>query len=510
MSDESLKPMALEGVGEVVTPLRVAVLEYLYGLDSGAFEQLAAKWEMAGKVHFMPFTEWDAEECIKCLQLFLEYGVWAGYLFRRGDIWKHYLLSIVEDENCKVGLEYICTVGSPADLIIFLRATYKMGRSVIPDQEFDALESMYTAAFPNYKSILEGTSDDVAPYMNENIAQAIKFSSVRGARTVTPKQAPSTGAYAQLNAEKSTSVKPVRSAQEAYEFMLGAPKVRTHWSLKVDGVNTKCLFKDGEDLEIAVSRGRAADGWDYTEAIKRVIETQGIDVSGINGKVTGEAIVDSSVLEKFRLKYIGKDYKSPKSTAGAMLRAPQLFEVEDYKYLRYYPFDVEGMLKSDAFDALIAAGFVVPPSFTIDAGGVPLGSLEEFSEWLSVNIMDPLWNLGKDMDIGSDGVVLQLLTDVESDRADKYSDLNIALKFSHWTEAEYQSVVEDILFEQQRVEMSVVLVIEPVTTRDLNVATRVSVGSSAILIKDGVKVGDKIRFARKSEAINIYLGKVVE
>ena len=88
--------------------------------------------------------------------------------------------------------------------------------------------------------------------------------------------------------------------------------------------------------------------------------------------------------------------------------------------------------------------------------------------------------------------------------------MNVALKFSHWTESEYQSKVLDILFEQNRVEISVVLKIEPVTTRDFNVATRVGIGSPAILVHDGVKIGDTIAFTRKSEANNVYLRKVID
>lgn len=447
-----------------------------------------------------------ADACIECLTLFMDCGIWAGFLFQRGDVWSIYIKSISEERFDKA-LSLVMSVGGPGDLILYLRACYKFGYQVIPDQEYDVLEKMYIDTFPALSYLNDTTNDDEV--YTPIVKDAIRMSGVRGAKDAAPRRAEG-GAYASLNSEKSTSVRPVRSAEEAYEYLKGAASLApdTQWSLKVDGFNTKCLFKpDGGGLEVAVSRGRAADGWDYTEAIQRVIQVQNIDVSRLIGKITGEAMVDPAALDILRLKYPGKDYKTPKSTAGAMLRAPQFFDVEDYQYLRFYPFDMDGAPKDVAFDHFKDAGFVPPPEFRFSYSEIPLGSLEEFSDWVEATIMDPLWKLGQEHSIGSDGVVLQLLTDVESDRADKYSDLNIALKFSHWTEAEYTSTVEEILFEQRRVEMSVVLVIAPVVTRDMNVATRVSVGSPAILVSDDVRVGDEIVFVRKSEAINIYLGK---
>ena len=447
-----------------------------------------------------------ADDCIACLTLFMECNIWAGYLFQRGDVWSVYIKSISEDRYEKA-ISLVMSMGGPGDLILYLRACYKFGYQVIPDQEYDVLEKMYIETFPALSYLNDTTNDDEV--YTPIVKDAIRLSGVRGAKDAAPRRAEG-GAYASLNSEKSTSVRPVRSAEEAYGYLKSASDLApaTHWSLKVDGFNTKCLFKpDGGGLEVAVSRGRAADGWDYTEAIQRVIQVQNIDVSQLSGKITGEAMVDPSALETLRLKYAGKEYKTPKSTAGAMLRAPQYFDVEDYKYLHFYPFDMDGVHKDIAFDHFKAAGFAPPPEFRFSYSEVPLGSLDEFSVWLETTIMDPLWEYGQAQSIGSDGVVLQLLTDVENDRADKYSDLNIALKFSHWTEAEYTSTVEEILFEQRRVEMSVVLLIKPVVTRDMNVATRVSVGSPAILVNDGVHVGDEISFVRKSEAINIYLGK---
>lgn len=484
---------------------REKALGYLLFLDPVAAADTAEQWKMNCPP---PIVIDTADDCIMCLSCFMSEGIWSGYLFSHPNVWGIYIKSLA-DERFHKALELVMSAGGPGDLILYLRACYKFGYQVIPDQEYDALEQIYLGAYPNLSYLNDYTNDDLS-ILTPIVKDAVKLSGFRSSKEAAPRKAEVTGSFASLNSEKSTSVRPVRSCAEAYQYLLdNADKApATHWSLKVDGFNTKCLFHaDGTGLDVAISRGRASDGWDYTEAIRRVVDLNCKDVSLLSGKITGEAIVDSEALAMLRMKYPGKDYKTPKSTAGAMLRSPQSFDVDDYQYLHFYPFDVEGYSKDAAFELLERAGLQPPPSFRFEFKQIPLDSLEIFSRWLESTIMDPLWEYGKAHHIGSDGVVLQLLSDVENDRADKYSDLNIALKFSHWTEAEYTSHVVDILFEQRRVEMSVVLKIDPVTTRDLNVATRVSVGSPAILVKDNVRVGDEIVFARKSEAMNIYLGK---
>ena len=497
-----VKEFSLEEQSEVNSKFAKA-MEYLHGLSEEAYNDVLKQIGQFAIVDYDAHEDWTPEDCIECLSLFMDYGIWIGHLFLNGPVWSIYVKSRVE-EKYRDAIEYVLTVGVPDDFIMYLNAAARFGTPVLPDQEYDVIEQAYKAAFPGVLSIENFTFEDAV--YGSVVNNAIKMSTTRGSKSASPRRAPE-GVAASLNAEKSTSIKPVRSYLEAYEFIKNAPGVPTHWSLKVDGFNTKGLVKEG-DLEVALSRGRATDSWDYTEAIRKVFVAKGVTLTGLDGKITGESMVDPNALDYLRAKYPGKDYKTPKSTAGAMLRAPQSFDDSDYKHLKFYPFEIEGTRKNIAFEKFKEAGFDVVPSKMFGAGEIPLDSLESFSKWLDDNIMDFMYEEGQKLGIGSDGVVLQLLTDVESDRADKYSDLNIALKFSHWTEQSYQSIVTNILLEQRRVTMSVVLEIEPVITRDLNRATRVSVGSSAILIKDGVKIGDTIEFTRKSEAINVYERKV--
>lgn len=479
---------------------------FLITLDEGSALKQAEYWGASTSdfygISSQPIE--SAQNCLECLECFLEQGVWPGYLFGNAEAWSLFLKSISE-ERYHTAIDLLTQHAGPGDLMLYFRATYRMGFPAIPDQEYDILERFYLSTYPALDYLTKQTQDDdvLPPLVKEAIRLSGRRDSAGGTKISTVALE---GQAAALNAEKSTSIKPVRSYPEAYEYLLQATPATTHWSLKVDGVNTKCQFENGS-LTVALSRGRASDSWDYTEAVSRMFKAHGWDMSKLDGKLTGETIVDLSALAALQQKYIDKDYKSPKSLAGAMLRAPQKFDEEDYSGLILYPFEYAEQNKDVAFQKLKEIGMELPPERIAEWDSVPLNSLEEFSQWLDTTILDPLWEESQARQIGTDGVVLQLLSNEESERADKYSDLNIALKFSHWTEAEYVSRVVNIIFEQRRVEMSVVLEIEPVTTRDLNVATRVSIGSPAILVHDGIKIGDNIAFTRKSEAINVYLEK---
>ena len=502
----SINPLSLDKEAEGYTPEQLKLCGYLATLNVDESVRYAKEKGIPFEL-VLPEEFVEPTQVISCLNALFDEGISPTYLFNKREVWGIYLLSVCE-ERFKTGMELVLNIGTHADMILFLRACYKFGYQAISDAEYDALEALYLQFYPALSYLNETTNDDTQQY-TQVVYDAIRVCGLKSSRDGA-KVSAEKGSYASLNAEKSTSVRPVRTYKETYEYLLESPRCGTHWSLKIDGFNTKSLFKENEEgLDAALSRGRATDSWDYTEAVQRIIDTQGINASKLCGKVTGETIVASEGLEYLRTKYSDKGYKSPKSTAGAMLRAPHHFDFDDYKYLRFLPFEYGEYRKDEAFRLLQEAGVTVPPYLEFAEDAIPLGSLEEFSAWLDSNVLDPIWEKGIAAGIGSDGVVLQLLTSVESDRADKYSDLNIALKFSHWAEKAYESRVVRIIFEQKRVEMSVVLEVEPVTTRDLNVATRVSVGSPAILVNHNVRVGDKISFTRKSEAINVYEGKVL-
>lgn len=489
-------------VEQVEDMYKIAAL--LKALNKTTFEEYCDK-NGIDKMYVVDICLETPELVMMCMQEMLKYGIWLGFLFNHREIWSRYMLSIVHDKY-RNAVNLVLSLGTPGDLIVFFRACYKFGYEVIDNEEYDALERFYLETYPELGYLRERVNEDSR--YSEVVQMALKMSVTKMSKGTTAKAPPVDGMYSSLNFEKSTSIMPLRTVQEVYDYLKASPTCRTHWSLKMDGFNVKALWNDGGGgLNIALSRGRATDSWDYTTALKLYLKAHNIDETLLSGKITGEALVDASALDILRAKYPDKDYKSSKSTAGAMLRAPQNFEEDDYKFLNFYPFEYDERMKDVAFAELTSAGLTPPPAIIVEAGDIPLLGLAEFTTWLNETILDPLWSAGSERQGESDGVVLQLLTTVEEDRADKYSDLNVALKFSHWSERVYESTVRNIIFEQQRVLMSVVIEVDPVVTRDMNVATRVSAGSPAILVRDGVRIGDKIRFIRRSEAINVYEGK---
>ena len=456
-----------------------------------------------------PFPFASAPEVIDCMSTFISEGISLSYVFTCKDVWLLYLKSITE-ERYHDALALILEYGAPGDFMLYVRACYRFGFPAISDADYDSLEKLYSDAFPNLTFIFGQTHDD--DQYSSLVMQAIKMSGVKpsgksGAKSLKKLNLEKGSKYEDLNTEKSTSIRPVVTAQEAFDFWCNAPVCRVHFSLKIDGINTKLATAEDVGVELALSRGRAADSIDYSDAIKTFVRVKGIDAAAVPGRITGESFVNIDDLKIVQSHYPDKSYKSPKSTAMAMLRAPHNFIEDDLKYLSFRAFDYNGLKPDEAYKALTSAGFETPPYFEFDGELIPRTSLEDFNAWMDANVLDPLFQEGERLGIGSDGVVMFLLANIDTERKDKYSDSNIAIKYGHWAAATYVSRVTGIVFDQRRVEASIVLEIEPCQTRDMNTATRVGVGSPDILIRDDVRVGDLIEFERKSEAYNVYLNK---
>lgn len=456
-----------------------------------------------------PFSFSQPAEVLDCLSTLMSEGISPAYVFQCPDVWSIYMKSISPEQYHKA-LELVLYHGGPADLMYYVRACYRMGFPAIENSEYDAIERLYLDTFPSLAFFSEQTDDDdVYPAL---VKEAIRMSGVRntgksGAKAISRLNLKDNANYDDLNTEKSTSIRPVVDVSEAYNFWCNAPVCRVHFSLKIDGVNTKIANSAENGMELALSRGRATDSIDYTEAIRTFMELKGIDAKSLPGRVTGESFVGIEDLKIVISHYPDKGYKTPKSTAMAMLRAPHNFVKEDLKYLTCCAFDYNGMKPNESFAILEAAGFSTPPALEFTGEEIPRQSLVEFDQWMNANVLDPLFEQGNKLGIGSDGVVMYLLADINTERKDKYSDSNIAIKYGHWAAATYVSRVTGIVFDQRRVEASIVLEIEPCLTRDMNTATRVGVGSPDILIRDGIRIGDEVVFERKSEAYNVYLRK---
>lgn len=494
------------------------VAEYLAALDSEACSSFCSQTgiDISGVV---PFIFEDPAEVSDCLKCFIARGISPAYLISSPHAWGIYLCSLAE-ERCASAIQMLLATGNPANVMYYFRACYRIGIPAIEDQTSDALEVLYMNAFPSM-SFLRGQSYDDDIY-DPLIMDAVKMSSTRRASTGKPaasaikkldlNSADGSKMYEDLNSEKSRSIRPVVDPQEAFDFWCKSPVCRVHFSLKIDGVNTKMVCGDGKDegLKLALSRGRAADSIDYTQAVHQLFVCKGVQDTLLSGRITGESFVGLDNLKIIQTKYSVKDYKTPKSTAMAMLRAPDNFDADDYKYLSFCAFAYNDLPPDVAFKKLEEAGLQTPPCLEFAGEDIPRTSIQDFNSWMEEKVLDPLYLQGAALGIGSDGVVMYLLADMNTERKDHYSDSNIAIKYYHWAPATYTSVVTGIVFDQRRVEASIVLELEPVVTRDHNTATRAGVGSPDILIRDGVKIGDRIEFTRKSEAYNVYLGKVSE
>lgn len=456
-----------------------------------------------------PFNFSTPEDVMDCMVTFLNEGISFYYLFQKSTVWSIYVKSIAE-ERFHTALDMVLSHGGPADFIYYLRACYHMGFPAIADTDYDAIERFYLEVYPTLSFFNNQTyEDDIYPPL---VKDAVKFSGVKtsgrsAAKALGRLNLKGNLKYADLNTQKSRSIKPAIAVEEAYEFWCKSPICRVHFSLKIDGVNTKIANSSDNGMELAISRGRAADSIDYTEAIRTFIQLKGINAKLLPGQVTGESFVSLQNLKIIQSHYPDKEYKTPKSTAMAMLRAPHNFIEDDLEYLTCCAFDYNGIKPNEAFKLLQEAGFSTPPSLEFAGEEIPRDNLHKFDDWMNKNVLDPLYQKGMELGIGSDGVVMYLLADIDTERKDKYSDSNIAIKYGPWSAVTYVSRVTNFLFDQRRVEASIVLEIEPCVTRDMNTATHVGIGSPDILISDNIRLGDEIVFERKSEAYNVYLKK---
>lgn len=382
----------------------VQTAEYLATLNMSACCEYCRIRELP-IASIVPFNFESPEHVLLCMSTFMEEGISYSYIFEYPDVWSIYLNSISE-ERCHSGIYFVLTQAGPEEFINYLDACYRFGIPAVPDQEYDAILRLYIDTYPQLASLNDDTYDD--RIFSTVVLEAVRMSSTKGQRVKTGKRMDLTGVagYDELNMEKTTSIRPVITPDEAFVFWKDAPMCRVHFSLKIDGINTKMSFSsDGKGLELALSRGRATNSIDYTEAVRNMLTVRGINANGLSGRVIGESFVGLEDLKVLQTKYPDKDYKSPKSTAMAMLRAPGNFQVDDYKLLSFCAFDYAERKPDSAFRLLQQEGMTVPPYLEFEAQKIPRSSLEDFNTWMNQNVLEPLWCAGEELGIGSDGEI---------------------------------------------------------------------------------------------------------
>lgn len=383
------------------------------------------------------------------------------------------------------------------DLFILARYFYRIGEPIMEDRIYEQYLNWVKNNPKGYEDFLSRTYDD-DPVPLELLKEI----------DVEPTIPQTTGSEKQelmqyLNEEKSLSIDSVTNYASAYNFFIAykSQEKDLMMSLKMDGVNAKSLYLDGK-RKLSLSRGRNGNSFDFTDNLTQVLPNQ-LDLEINELKVYTECYVDYDYLGELRKKYDVDKYKMSKSAAISLLRVAH--QPEDYKHLHAVVINVEGLSTKtleDTFSTMEQLGFEVPEYKLIRWSEIP-EDYETFCKWLKTDVFDYMFERTKG--IPSDGIVIEV-NDLEYEGVinGMYSNRQLALKFEQWGFDYYVGIVEDIIWEQQRVYANCKLQIKPVNTKDAE-ARIINAFNMGVLIEEGITKGSKIYFERNSDAVNILI-----
>lgn len=384
------------------------------------------------------------------------------------------------------------------DAFAIARYSYRIGDPVASDSSYDKLERVMKEHYPLSEYLRRTYDDDPVPYqlLDEFGILPETFKSKEDYNSMVEV----------LNDDKSLSMSSVTKIDDAWPYfqMLRSNKLDFMASLKVDGVNTKMLYYNG-DLLISLSRGRgAANSLDYMEGSSKIMPKRMDDHNNIEKlRITGESYVDKSKLEYLRETYDPTRYKTSKSSAISMLRTKH--HLEDYKYLHTAVFAADGLADTldQMFHKLQFEGFEVVPHELHSWTEIP-DNFEEFKTWLVSNVMTPIAKKGEGMP--SDGCAIEV-NDLlwAGEQHDQYSTRQLALKFGYWQFHVYKGVITDIKLEQKRVYKSVRVRIDPISTDDDCKAEYINSFNPRILIDNELYIGKEVYFEKNAGAVNILI-----
>lgn len=373
---------------------------------------------------------------------------------------------------------------------ILARYFYRIGRPTMTDAEYDSLVAQMRSEPAAAEYLARTYDDDPIPYeLLESIGCPCESIDI------------GSSLYDQMNEDKSFSIESATTPGEAISFFREkkAQGLDLMVSLKMDGNNTKMGYENGK-FKIALSRGRRGNAFDFTRAVSMVVP-ETIETDQPFMRVFGESYVDESGLDILRENFADVGFKTSKSAAITLLRVS--YPEWCYKYLRTRVFMAEGLERTldDMFSNLERQGVSTPPHFLVKADEI---DLDNFEEWVYERILNPMSEMS--VGIPSDGVVIEV-NDLmwQGEESNQYVNRQLALKFGPWAFNIYQGTVKSIIFEQQRVFMSVRVRIEDMKTADGCVAKYVNVFGPNVLISEGIKPGSKIYFERNSGAVNILV-----
>lgn len=390
-------------------------------------------------------------------------------------------------------------VGRINDLYKLSRFCYRVGEPILSDEAYELIHSymMESSSLPDY--VYRSYDDDPIP-----MSLVDEFN----LNHLLPTFGGVSDSYSDfLDGEKSLSIQPIGDYRECYDYCMSTKDLVKTLSIKINGVNIKgVVSREVDETKITPkvfrTRGRNGDAFDVTRNMCRVFN-QSSDLDSKLLYITGESYVSLDGIGNL-VSPSGIQIKVPRSGAMSMLRTD--YKDEDYKYLKYKIFRCEGLTDStyDNLQILKNAGYDVVPMIRIEPTEVP-SDYKEFCSWLKSK-MEYFYNICKEENIQADGLVMDV-DDVNFDGIinGQYSNKNVALKFDYWSHQYYKAVVKEIIVEQQAVNCSVVLGIEPLVLEDASTARRVNVHSLGILTSENITVGSEIYFKRHSEVYNVLI-----
>jgi len=337
-------------------------------------------------------------------------------------------------------------------LYIEASCTYNQGEDIMSDRDFNELEEK-----------LREAGSDIVNYTHDQLADG------------------------DLD-EETFSILPIYNWEDVYTWLRDTGEEEFILSQKVDGVNAKIFFSTETGQWKAQSRARdGRSAFDYSEALNHILPLQPDNVGAI-----GEVYLPEEYLVYFREKYNRPDkFKLPRSGAIMLLRRPQDYEVDDLKLLQFRAFSltIPCATKKEEFDELQARGFTTPAFLTT----------------LESNVTENYRSLeGKGVPL--DGIVLEVnnksfVPEVKG----KYQSSQIAVKIDVYGDKKHEAIVTDILIEPARGNFGVVLQVEPYVMPDNVTITRVNAFNIGIVLRKGIKKGDKIKFYRKANGMTVLV-----
>lgn len=296
---------------------------------------------------------------------------------------------------------------------------------------------------------------------------------------------------------KSFSIRPVENIAMAKVWFSKLVGEEVTFSLKVDGINTRNLFKRESGVYshlVSSSRGRESDALiDYTESLANVMPRFNLNIESDMLPVFGEFYAKPQAIEYLSDKY--RDYASPRSAGLSIARVP--IDKCDYCHTNLMVFRIPGISNSskESLNVIKELGFNVPPHETVL---IDADFIANFDERV-LEILRKFKQISEDECIPADGVVAEIdiipkfITDSEI-----YDETSIALKFGAFTPMTYKSRVVRVEMSTRKVKGSVVAIIEPVLAENGNTLTRVNCFNPDILIREGIRPGSSIEFEYKS------------